>query len=253
LEAAVRWLDRPGTPGRARDITTLPHALRRFVSHPRPRVLLGTVTSLATVRAVRGGVRRADARVALTCAVAQPFTEWMVHRWLLHARPTGPIGRACYRSFASGHERHHSDPENMDTMFLRPLEVIGAGAVALTIAAAGSPQAGTGALCVGLAAIAYDWTHFLMHTGYRPQSALYRRLWRSHRLHHFRNENYWLGVTSPVADIAFRTNPPRDSVPVSLTAACPSGAPTARAEAGRAMVPRNGRVLERRGGGDSSS
>ena len=28
-----------------------------------------------------------------------------------------------------------------------------------------------------------------------PRTALYQRLWRNHRLHHFKNEHYWMGVT----------------------------------------------------------
>jgi len=37
--------------------------------------------------------------------------------------------------------------------------------------------------------------HLLVHTRYRPRTALYRRLWRNHRLHHFKNERLWFGVT----------------------------------------------------------
>jgi hypothetical protein len=219
--AALNRFDRPGPHGRASEITTLSGALGRFLTHPRPQVLLGTVASLAAVRVARGRAGRADARVVLACAIAQPFVEWAVHRGVLHARPDGPVGRACYRFAGWGHEQHHRDPANMGTMFLRPTEVIRGGAVAVPVAAFGSPAAATGALCVGLGVVAYDWTHFLIHTGYRPRSALYRQIWRNHRLHHFRNERYWLGVTSPVGDIVFGTNPPRDAVPVSVRAARP--------------------------------
>ncbi len=41
----------------------------------------------------------------------------------------------------------------------------------------------------------YEWTHFLIHTAYRPSSRFYRAAWRSHRLHHFKNERFWHGVT----------------------------------------------------------
>lgn len=66
--------------------------------------------------------------------------------------------------------------------------------------------------------LAYDWTHFLIHTRVPPRTAYYRRIWRGHRLHHYRNERYWLGVTSPLGDLALRTNPPRDAVELSPTA-----------------------------------
>jgi hypothetical protein len=75
--------------------------------------------------------------------------------------------------------------------------------------------------CVGAAVLAYDWTHFLIHTRYQPRTELYRRAWRNHRLHHYRNERYWLGVTSPIADVVLRTSPARDAVAVSPAAAHP--------------------------------
>jgi len=42
-----------------------------------------------------------------------------------------------------------------------------------------------------VAAFAYEWVHYLTHTSYRPRTAFYRRMWRNHRLHHFKNEHYW--------------------------------------------------------------
>jgi hypothetical protein len=198
-----------------------------FVTHPRPPVLLGAVASLAVTRVVRGEFRRADVGVAVACTAVHPFVEWSAHRGLLHSRPNGPVSRVFYRSLGSGHERHHMDPTNLDTMFLRARHVMWGTAGALAVAWAGSPQAATAALCAGLGALAYDWTHFLIHSSYKPRSAFYRRIKRGHQLHHFRNERYWLGVTSPVADIALRTSPSRDAVPVSPTAARPIPTPAA--------------------------
>jgi sterol desaturase/sphingolipid hydroxylase (fatty acid hydroxylase superfamily) len=66
--------------------------------------------------------------------------------------------------------------------------------------------------------LTYEWTHFLIHSKYRPRRAYYRVIWRNHRNHHFRNENYWFGVTMDFADRVLRTAPERDVVPVSATA-----------------------------------
>jgi len=215
---AMARLDRPGPHGSAADITTLGAAVRRFLSHPRPPVLLAEVGAIAAVRAARGSFGRRDARAAALCLLAQPFVEWSVHRGLLHARPGSRLGAVGYRLAGFGHEQHHRDPTNLDTMFLTPGEVTGGAAVALAVAAFGPTSAATVALCVGLGVLAYDWTHFLLHTGVRPANRYYRRIWRAHRLHHYRNERYWLGVTSPLGDIVLRTSPRRDDVPVSPTA-----------------------------------
>ena len=66
--------------------------------------------------------------------------------------------------------------------------------------------------------LAYEWTHYLIHSAYRPRSRLYRGIWRAHRLHHYRNERYWFGVTMHQADRILRTYPDKDAVPLSATA-----------------------------------
>jgi len=221
-------LDPPGPHGRATEVSTLPAAGRRFLAHPRPPALLGVVGTLAAARAVRGDFRRSDAAVAVGFAAVQPFVEWGIHRYLLHAPPIGWFGRAAYQAAGWGHAQHHEDPANLNSMFMRAQDVLGGGAIALAAGAVGSPRVATGMFCVGAAVLAYDWTHFLIHTRYQPRSALYRRIWRSHRLHHFRNERYWLGVTSPLADVVLRTSPAREAVPVSSAAARPEIHPNPR-------------------------
>jgi sterol desaturase/sphingolipid hydroxylase (fatty acid hydroxylase superfamily) len=49
---------------------------------------------------------------------------------------------------------------------------------------------------VGALGLCYEWTHYLIHSDYRPRSRLYRAVWRNHRLHHYRNEHYWFTVTT---------------------------------------------------------
>ena len=52
-----------------------------------------------------------------------------------------------------------------------------------------------------------------------PRSRYYSRLARNHRWHHYRNERYWLGVTSNLGDRVLRTLPAdRADVPLSETA-----------------------------------
>ena len=59
----------------------------------------------------------------------------------------------------------------------------------------------------------------MVHTRYRPRTRLYRTLARRHRLHHFRNEHYWLGVTSNTGDRLLGTLPKhKTDVPLSETA-----------------------------------
>ena len=64
----------------------------------------------------------------------------------------------------------------------------------------------------------YEWTHFLIHTAYRPRSRYYRSIWRTHRLHHFKNEHYWHGITNTVADRVLGTLPDQRAIERSRTA-----------------------------------
>ena len=65
---------------------------------------------------------------------------------------------------------------------------------------------------------AYEWTHLLIHTAYRPRRRWFRGLRAHHRLHHFRNEHNWFGVTTKFADRIFATLPAPNAVPLSPTA-----------------------------------
>jgi sterol desaturase/sphingolipid hydroxylase (fatty acid hydroxylase superfamily) len=69
-----------------------------------------------------------------------------------------------------------------------------------------------------LGLLRYEWSHFLIHTPYRPKSGWYRNIWRNHRLHHFKHEGYWLGVSSNLGDRVLGTNPDQGTVPRSPTA-----------------------------------
>jgi sterol desaturase/sphingolipid hydroxylase (fatty acid hydroxylase superfamily) len=63
----------------------------------------------------------------------------------------------------------------------------------------------------------YEWTHFLIHSRYKPKTRVYRYIWRAHRLHHYKNENYWYGVTMHLADHVLGTFPDKAEVETSET------------------------------------
>ena len=67
------------------------------------------------------------------------------------------------------------------------------------------------------AALLYEWVHYLVHTRYIPRSRLYKRLWTHHRLHHYKNENYWFGVSMTSGDGLLQTRPEHRGVPTSAT------------------------------------
>ena len=162
-----------------------------------------------------------DAVVIAAMVIAEPFVEWLMHVAVLHFRPRRIRGRSLDLHVAREHRRHHEDPKNVPLIFI-PHRTLAQAIVAITAAAfllSSSP--GIAATIVVFAAfemLLYEWTHYLIHTAYRPRGRHFASIARAHRLHHYRNERYWLGVTSNAADRVLHTFPERSQVAASPTA-----------------------------------
>ena len=185
--------------------------------------MLSTALLAAVVaRVVAGDWRITDALLPIVMAAVFPFFEWMIHVVVLHWRPRSVAGLTVDPLLARKHRDHHIDPRAVGLVFIPVQSLIGAlvsaGAIALLL----FPRTGLGlSFLVTILAfgLAYEWTHYLVHTDYRPKRALYRAIWRNHRLHHFKNEHYWFAVTTPgTADRVLRTYPDPAAVANSPTA-----------------------------------
>lgn len=201
---------------------TLGRAAREFWHHPSPWMLSAALAAAVTARALAGDWRPSDAVVPVALAVAFPFFEWGIHVIVLHWRPR-PLGRMVLDPLlARKHREHHLNPRDARLVFIPAQSLVGA----LVSAAAASlllfPRTGLGltflVLVLGIG-LAYEWTHHLVHTDYRPKTAVYRFIWRNHRLHHFKNEHYWFAVTTPgSADRVLGTYPDPATLATSPTA-----------------------------------
>lgn len=194
---------------------------RQFARHLTPWALSALAAGFLVARALLGPLRWSDLAVVVTFLALEPLIEWVVHSWVLHARPWQVLGRTFEFSATRGHRRHHQDPTDLDLVFV-PGWVLVWLAPALTVGlflVVRPAHLAATALAAGAAVLlAYEWTHYLIHTSYRPRRRYYSHLWRHHRLHHYRNEGYWLGVTSAVGDVLLGTCPRGGAVPVSSTA-----------------------------------
>ena len=200
-------------------VRTLAEARRAFFAHGSPWFLVTVLAAAVAALLATGGWRWAQLLVVAAVLAAQPFVEWLVHVYVLHARPrrVGPFTLDLYQ--ARKHRAHHAAPRDLDILFI-PLRGHLAGGVVVAAVCLLLPDTATRlALVVAVTAssLAYEWVHFLIHTDYRPRTALYRRLWTGHRLHHYRNENYWFGVSRRLGDTVLGTNPGKDEVELSPT------------------------------------
>jgi hypothetical protein len=216
---------------RSGEVKTLGSAWRAFLHKESPWVLGAGVVALLVVRAFAGALTWRDSvAVALMLAI-YPFGEWAIHVYLLHAKPVRIRGRKFETVAARAHRAHHGDPNDLDMVLLYWWQAafLMLVAVPLTVAVGSliaTPIAGpvplgamvTGAIAGYCMVFVYEWTHFLIHTAYRPHSRAYKTIWRNHRLHHFKNEHFWHGITNNVSDRVLGTNPEAREVPKSQTA-----------------------------------
>ena len=211
----------PGERGRGRRGPTLGQALSHFWRYPSPWLLSAALVAAVAARIAVGDWRAADAIVPLAVAVAFPFVEWIVHVCVLHWRPRRVAGLTLDSLLARKHREHHVNPRDTALVFIPLPSLLGAIVSATAGALLAFPRAGLGltfltvVMAVGLV---YEWTHYLVHTDYKPKGAVYRFIWRNHRLHHFKNEHFWYAVTTPgTADRILGTYPDAAAVPSSPT------------------------------------
>jgi Fatty acid hydroxylase superfamily len=200
---------------------TLRRAAGSFLRYPSPRLLLPATAAAWAARLLLGRWRWWDLVVPAIILGLEPFTEWTVHVYLLHFRPR-QFRRWTIDPLASRkHRQHHRDPRRPELIFV-PFPVLVTslvvGAILYWVLIPNHRLALTAIAASYSMLSAYEWTHFLIHSTYLPKSRAYRYVWRAHRLHHYRNEHYWFGVTVHAADHLLGTFPDKDEVPLSPTA-----------------------------------
>lgn len=201
---------------------TLGAAFREFLRHPSPWLIGLTLIAALAGRILVGDWQVTDALVPAAMLAVFPVFEWIVHVTVLHWRPRqlGPI--AIDSELARKHREHHVDPRDIPLIFIptKTLSVLVVVLIALGVFA--FPRLGLGLtflLTITILGLGYEWTHYLIHTDYKPKRSLYRAVWRNHRHHHYKNEHYWFTVTtSGTADRLFGTHPDPAATESSPTA-----------------------------------
>jgi Fatty acid hydroxylase superfamily len=215
----------------SREVTSLGRARREFLRKQSPWAIGAGILVLAVVRLLAGDVTWRDAVAVAGMVAVYPFGEWAIHVFVLHAKPLRMGRRKVDTMAAQAHRAHHQEPNDLNMValywwqaaFLMLVAVpftIGLGAVIVTVIAGPVPLGAliSAALAGYCMIFLYEWVHFLIHTAYRPRSAAYKAIWKNHRLHHFKNEHFWHGVTNNLSDRVLGTNPDQREVRKSETA-----------------------------------
>ena len=192
-----------------------------FAGQLNPRLIAGMLAAAVLGRVALGGWSWGDLLVVGVILALEPFTEWVTHVTVLHLRPFTVRGRTLELHIARRHRLHHRDPKVIKHVLIPQGVLFRLVVFAVPLYYLVTPtwrQALSGLITSYAMLLTYEWTHFLIHSTYVPRSRYFRYIWRAHRLHHYKNEKYWFGVTVHVADHLMRTFPQRDAVDTSPTA-----------------------------------
>jgi hypothetical protein len=201
---------------------SLSDARREFWKHPSPWIIAATLVAALAARVAVGDWQITDAIVPVVMIAGFPFLEWVIHVFILHWRPRRVGGVTVDPLLARKHREHHVDPRDVPLIFIPWQSLLWVVVTEIAITLLAFPRPGMGLTFLAFLAvlgIGYEWSHYLIHSDYKPKTSAYRAIWRHHRLHHFKNEHYWFTVTSAgTADRVLRTSPAPATVPTSATA-----------------------------------
>jgi hypothetical protein len=190
--------------------------IRELFGHGSNLVILLMLVTLA-VAGYRQGVLNLAPWALLGIALL-PGLEYSLHRFALHAPPFHRP--RLYRLQRRLHYDHHRQPDRLDLLFLPIWMMLPLVTIAITLFRLLTGNwAIAGALLFGslTGLLYYEWVHYRAHIPNAPRTPWGRWLKKYHSWHHFKNERYWYGVTSPLVDWLAGTYLPVERVPRSPT------------------------------------
>ncbi|MDM5187923.1 sterol desaturase family protein [Bacillus sp. DX4.1] len=145
--------------------------------------------------------------------------EYVTHRFLFHLKP--PKNPFLLKMLRRLHYDHHVYPDDLKLLFL-PVWYSLPGFTIYLLLLYGATKHITITFAFGIGMVimllVYEWKHYIAHRPMRPFTRFGRWLKKQHILHHYKNENYWFGVSNPVYDFLFGTYKNGKEVELSETA-----------------------------------
>lgn len=138
------------------------------------------------------------------------LAEYLLHRFLFHYHAKTP---AQERVFFLFHGVHHAQPRVKTRLVMPPVVSIPMASIFyglfwLVLAQILSTPHWVGPIFSGFITgyLLYDLTHYATHH-FNFRSGYFKRVRKHHMYHHFQTPNQRFGVSSPLWDYVFKTNP----------------------------------------------
>ncbi|MGJ8686023.1 MAG: sterol desaturase family protein [Spongiibacteraceae bacterium] len=205
---------------RPRIPVTAAETIHDFFFHSSPIILASVTLIFLLARVYMGNWQWLDLLAPVIIFAVWPFFEWVLHVFLLHFKPRQVFGRTIDIGLARKHRAHHADPTDLSDMMISfavfPFAVPLISGLFLYFMP--TTELALSALTMFFAlALNYEWSHYLGHVNWCPPIEYYRRRVRLHRLHHYRSEQMWWGVSMGMGDVVLGTAPDVKSVERSST------------------------------------
>lgn len=147
------------------------------------------------------------------------ISEYVTHRFLFHMKaPKNPF---LLKTLKRLHYDHHEKPNDLHLLFLPMWFSIPSFFItSFLFFSITSSLNSTYAFATGLIGyfLYYEWKHFVAHKPLQPVTKLGKEIKKAHLWHHFKNENYWYGVTHTSIDRTLGTYKDQSQVEKSETA-----------------------------------
>lgn len=147
------------------------------------------------------------------------FSEYLTHRYFFHSK--APKNTFLFKLIKRLHYDHHKKPNELKLLFLPiwysapSLFLLSTLLFFITRSIPYTLSFASGLLFMFFV---YEWKHYVAHRPLKPKTRFGRWIKKTHTLHHYKNENYWYGVSTPFIDVIFGTLKDEKNVELSATA-----------------------------------
>jgi dihydroceramide fatty acyl 2-hydroxylase len=171
-------------------------------------IFVPVVVAMEWIGADRGFAAWQLALLTFAGVAVWTLTEYWLHRLVFHWEPDNALGRRMHFII---HGIHHDHPNDKMRLVMPPSVSI---PLASLFFLGFWALLGDASFAVFAGFIAgylfYDYTHYYVHH-FVPKTDFGKRLREHHMRHHFQDHSYGYGVSSPIWDYVFRTQPRKRS------------------------------------------